>query len=428
MFVAAVAAGCAVSTSLLLNPSTDLLIVAALPYVLLIAADAIAVQQSADSHHARGRGWVQLLMGGVLAGSLFWFRYASVFVPVAVLIYLLLWSRARVRHIVGQVIPFALGAIVPMASLLIINRINAPGRSLQEQLNLGKTVSWDLSVSLVGTAWWRFTDLGFYDYHAVSHWILACWPGLLFMVVILYKPSRVALWNFLKSPGIALSAVTLVVLLVMLVGATGLFGGKYQYVGLDRYYVSGRPFYFVLFVGPLFLIRGRMIKAMLAVVMLVACSWIVQQEWTRPYKRWLAADREVTRYGQWAQSFSPGASDLYTRLALETSDDLIVVSNFHDYISLETGIPAIPVPKSPEILDSWIEAIVQARALDRWRVLFVLDPDTRWRDYFLKPMDQVVDTFGLTQSISTHDEMSAVLFRYSGGGALTGHWPIDSDQ
>ena len=201
ILVAAVAAGCAVSTSLLLNPSTDLLIVAALPYVLLVTADAIAVQQSSDSPHARGRGWTRFLMGGVLAGSLFWFRYASIFVPVAVLIYLLLLSRARVRRIARQVVPFAIGSIVPIVSLLIINRINAPTGSFQEQLNLGTTVSWDLPLSLVGAAWWRFTDLGFYDYHAVVHWMFACWPGLLLMVAVLYKPSRLSLWTSLKLPG-----------------------------------------------------------------------------------------------------------------------------------------------------------------------------------------------------------------------------------
>jgi len=236
---------------------------------------------------------------------------------------------------------------------------------------------------------------------------------VLLLIAACYRPARVAMTGYLSTPVIALSVVTLMVLLGMLVAATGFFGEKYHFVGLDRYYLPAKPLYFLLFVGPLLLIRGRAIQVTVSVVMLVGCSWIVQQEWTRPYERWLAANREVTSYGEWARSFSPGADELYRHLKGEKSDELIVVSNFHDYITLETGIAAVPIPASPEILGSWVERIMKARKIDRCRVMFVIDPDPRWRSYFATPIDQVIDRFGLTDRKPLPSNATAMVFGYS---------------
>lgn len=411
VLVAAVAAGCSVSTAWLVNPSTDLLLAAALPFVLLFTAEAIRNLTSEEPRRSRARSTAWLVAAGLTAGGLFWVRYASVFVPLAVALYLLLeWRHRRIR--LRQISVFGVCAAIPIVALLLINHSFDTGGTLRTQLNLGHTVRLDLSPQLLGRAWWNFTDLGFYDYHPLSHWIYALWPATIVVVALLMRPSRQALRAFVSAPPIVLSTIVVVTLLAMLVGTTALFGDKYDYVRLARYYAPIKPLYFLLFVAPLMLIPRRLVRALTVVALLAACSWLVQQSWSRPYKTWLHADREATPYGQWSRCFEPGAANLYGWLTEQDASELIVVSNFHEYIALETGIPALPIPEDPATLDAWVKRIQCAREIREARVLFVLDLDNRWRDYWVKPPDEIIRTFHLDHRVQTAATVSAVVLEY----------------
>jgi hypothetical protein len=144
------------------------------------------------------------------------------------------------------------------------------------------------------------------------------------------------------------------------------------------------------------LIPRRVVRAVLCVALVLACSWTLQQEWSRPYERWRTADRPRTPYGQWSRCFEPDAFELYAWLASQAGPNLIVVSNFHEYITLETKIPALPIPLDRATLNTWIDGICTSREVTNPRVLFVLDPDNRERSYWLPDPSTVIKTFALT--------------------------------
>jgi len=469
LLVATAGAGHAVPIFFLLEPSTDALLVAALPYVLLLASTVIErcdkqTQHDASLEDASHRGWhgqtrlpvdetskhtgkqqlaratrlppsashrsatrsgmspllgsvtAGLILSGLAAGGLFWIRYASVFVPIAIgLCMLLLWGVRRAVTL-RQVALFAASTAVPVVLLVVLNRVLAAGGSMQQQLNLGSDVGFHLSLDHLGRAWWNFTDLGYYDYHWYSHWAFALWPVLLVTVAVVTRPGRRSIMKMFRCPGISLSALTLLCLLGMLVFTTTLFGGKFDYVGLERYYFPVRPIYFLLFVGPLLWLPARPVKVLIAAGLLIMCSWTVRQDWSRPYKRWLAADREVTDYGQWAICFSPGAAELYRWLEGQSESRLIVCSNFHDYIALETGIAAMPIPADEATLDRWVSRICKVRGITNPRILFVLDPDNRCRDYFLPDPELVRERFALDKRVVVPSGVTAQVFEYSQRG------------
>ncbi len=78
----------------------------------------------------------------------------------------------------------------------------------------------------------------------------------------------------------------------------------------------------------------------------------------------------------------PGAGELYGWLREQASPNLIIFSNYHEYVAMETGLPAIPIPPDGPTRDRWVDQIREARGIDDARVLFVLDDDNRWRDYW----------------------------------------------
>jgi hypothetical protein len=411
--LAAVAAGCSVSTAMLINPTTDVLLVAALPFVMLVVRQAIQRPDGPMAGTSRLRADAPMLMAGVMCGALVWIRYAAVFVPVAVAAYLLVERLLRRRVGLRQIGVFAVSAALPIATLLVINRAYGMASSVQSQLNLGHTTGFDFSTDHLRTAWWNFSTFGFYDYHWYSPWVFALWPLLVAAIVLAVRHTRRTAGVFLRAPGVQLSACVVIALLIMLVGVTTVFGGKYDYVSQIRYYAPVKPLYFLLFVTPLALIPARTVKAAFCVVLLVACSWTVRQEWQRPYERWLAANREVTPFGQWARCFEPGAAGLYRWLRTQSADNLIVVSNFHDHVTLETQIPALPIPPDTETLERWVQRIRRSRSITDPRVLFVLDRDNRWRDYWIKPTPEIMDTFGLrTPAAGVPEEVSAQVFEY----------------
>jgi len=399
VLLAAVAAASAVPVASLTNPSTDALVVAALPFLLLLITD-------------DRRTLPRLAMAGLIAGSLFWIRYASVFVPVAVGSYLLIEALRR-RVAVRGVVGFAVTSAFPIATLLVINGVYGSSDSAQAQLNLGTTAGFEPSFNHFARAWWVFTDLGFYDYHAISRWVSACWPIGVVLCATCIPRLRKKMLSFLATKELTLSVMLVVMLLAMLIAATTVFGGKFDYVGLDRYYLPIKPFYFLLFVTPLMLIPRRVVRAGLCLALVVAGSWTVQQEWSRDYHRQLAANRVLTPYGQWSRCFEPGATQLYSWLRKQNAPNLIVISNFHEYITLETKIPTLPIPPDETALNQWIERICSARGMTGPRILFVLDPSNRWRDYWVAKPDDVVQTFRLLPYVETPPTAATYVYEYS---------------
>ena len=134
ILLAAVAAGCSVSTASLINPTTDLLLVAVLPFVLLLTLQATERSHVSAAHPERGTialyPAVCLAAAGLAAGGLFWIRYASVFVPTAVGLYLLIERRRR-RVGWTHVGIFSLSAVAPIIALLVLNRILGTASSVQ---------------------------------------------------------------------------------------------------------------------------------------------------------------------------------------------------------------------------------------------------------------------------------------------------------
>ncbi len=399
VLLAAVAAASAVPVTSLTNPSTDAVLVAALPFVLLLAAG------------ARRSSWWAVL-AGLTAGGLFWIRYASVFVPAAVGLYWLveaLCRRVRLRD-VGL---FGASAALPIAAILIINRQWGAGASTQTQLNLGPSAGLDFSVNLLARAWWAFTDLGFYDYRPPSHWVYALWPVGIVLSAICFRQVRRALRSLFQTPAIMLSSTVVLALLAMLVGATTFFRAKFDYVGLERYYLPIRPLYFLLFVGPVLLIPRRVVRAGACVALLAAGAWTVQQEWSGAYTRQLRAEHEVTPYGTRSRCFEPGASQLYEWLRQQDGPNRIVVSNFHEFITLETKIATLPIPPDPATLNQWVERICRSRGIGAAHVLFILEPDNQWRDYWIAKPVEIVRSFELQPHAGAPSIIAAYLYDYT---------------
>jgi len=308
-----------------------------------------------------------------------------------VLILSLWWRGVRP----SQVAAFAISAAIPIVGLVLLNRWMSSGGSAAETLNLGTRAGFDFSLAMIAEAWRRMTDLGFYDHLWFSRWVISLWPLAAASLLILPAVRR-AVRAYLSVPTVGIALALAVTLPMMLILATTIFKEKFDFVGLDRYYVPLRPLYFLLFVGPLLLITQKWARAVLLIGLCIAGSWTVQQSWERAYQRRLSADRPVTAYGERSVCFNPDAIELYDWLGEQADPSLIVISNFHDYITLETGIPALPPPGDEAALRDWIERIVEARKISQARVLFVLDPDNGYRDYFLPDPAKLIERFALT--------------------------------
>ncbi|RJP32177.1 MAG: hypothetical protein C4547_14240 [Phycisphaerales bacterium] len=396
----------------MLNPSTDTLLAGSLPFVLLavLAAMERGRAGAADSTHDgtlsgagdrdmvdRTAAW-RFTWCGLLAGGLFWLRYASLFVPAGVGAYVawMAWRRRGVRRI--DVAVFALGAFVPIAALILVNHAFAAGGSLQSGLNLGSSVRWAFSPRLVASAWWVLTDLGYYDYRPQVHVVLAAAPMALVGGGVLVRPVRRAAVAAMRSAGSGLGLAVLLSLLALLVCSTALFGDKYDYVGLERYYLPVRPIYVALLAAPALFLRRRLLSMAVCAVAIMAASWTMRHDWHRTWVRWAAADRATAPSGAWAQAFEPGAGELLARLQERLGDDVILFSNFHDYLAVELGVAAYPLPPDRSTAQRWIGGIAAARnrPVEQCRALFVIDGDNRWRDYYLPSPVDVVERLGLT--------------------------------
>lgn len=426
----------AVNVAGLTSPSTDTLLTAALPWVLLAAArafdrcapefllDRILPEHSEPRASARAvvrpsspgmrvPSYTSILLWalvGLLAGVLSWIRYAAVFVPAGIGVLAgLAWMRGGLRG--RQVLVYAIGAALPIVALVATNRLLAHGTGIQAQLNLGQRVGFDISWTLLAEAWWRLTDLGYYNYKPWLHWV---WAAALPLGAVAAAGvlGRRAGTRSAVVPA-ALSAVVLATCLVMILAATSLFGDKFNFVGLDRYYQPVRPLFVLLCLAPLTAMGGRLGRGAICAALLLAGSWTVQQEWARTYKRWVASERATTPYGAWSRCFEPGAADLYAWLNEQQGPELVVVSNYHEYVALETGVAAIPVPPDEAALRRWLERIRAARGVEAVRVLFVLDPDNRWRDYWMDDPEEVKGRFRLRPADKVPASIGAYVFDYS---------------
>ncbi len=402
--LAVVAACSAVSVEALINPATDTVVLALVPVTLLLAQTALERRPGPPSG--------LLFAVGALAGALFWFRYAAIYVPAAIGLVLLI-GRVRRRAGSRAIGAYATGVLVPVVSLLVFNRVCATAVPLQEQLNLGASMRPDPDPAILATAWWKFTGLPFYHYLWYSRWVLAVGvPAGVLLSVLLRRAWRRAALTFVRRPAYLLSAATVVVLLVMLISATMVFRAKYDYANLERYYVVTRPLYLLLFVGPLLALPSRFVRAAASLPLLLCLSWYVQVEWPRPYQRWLAAERPRTEYGRWARCFEPGSRELYRWLRGMNAPGLMVVSNHPDEIALETWVPACPLPQDEDQLHRWAARMREARRVDDLCILFVLDPSNHTRDYYLPPPEQVVDDFRLIPFAGAPDSIRRLVFEY----------------
>lgn len=409
----------AVSPALLINPSTDGLLVATIPWVLLLAHRLVeekhgAEESNGDDRPGAGSSGVPFAMAcGLLAGGLVWLRYAAIFVPAAIIVALLLCTRGHGPARIRQALAFGIGAAIPVAGILLLNASMAQGGGVQEQLNLGQSVRMRMEPALLIEAWRRWTDLGYYSHVPIAGSLLAILPALVVTTAMLPWGLSRRMRSALLSPGGVLSLLMLVAGLGLIVTATALFGEKFNYVGLDRYYLPLRPLYFAVVLAPMLAVissghawcDGRAVisqrafafvaRVVAVIGVLVATNWSVQQDWRRTLVRWSEADRPVTPYGQWARCFAPAPAELYGWLRAQASPQLLIVSNFHEYVALETGLPTLPVPSDRAALEAWTTAIRQARQVDDLRVLFVLDSDNRWRDYWIEEPKDLVRRFDL---------------------------------
>lgn len=410
--LAAVAAGLSVKAATLINPATDAIVMATLPWLLISVVRTVTSGES-TSPHAAGQArtaWWQMALIGLAAGLLCWIRYAAIFIPVGIGVFVALdamWTRQRTWR---NVLVYAMASLTPIVGLILTNRALAPSSSLQSQLNLGAGVSFDFSWGLLTAAWMNLTDLGWYAYHPVVHQVLACWPVLLGIVWLLVPGVRRAMREPRNRTTLLLCATVVGTLFVMLVAATALFGGKYDYANLPRYYAPGRVLFCIVCLAPLALWPSRVVRLATCGALALAFLWTVQVVWSRPLQRWHEADRPQTSYGEWSRPFEPGASDLYAWLRAHTDPSLIVVSNFHEYVTLETGVPALPIPPDRATLDRWTDDIARARGIKRPTTLFVLDPDNRWRDYWIPAPERIIESLQLHPAGFANGAAGAYLF------------------
>lgn len=407
----------------LVSPSTDLLLVAAIPFVLLLVSGATARAHRIEPGRSDRRWWLLATAGG-LAGALFWIRHASVFLPLSIGAYLLL--RQLIRRDVSwrAIAAFALVAAAPIVTLIAIDRSLGVGESLQAQYNLGQTVGVYASPDLLTEAWKSYTNLGYYDHHAWLRSVFALWPLIAIVAMIALALRRRRMGGLAYGSGAAqagegaqvnasllLNSAILLGLLGMLVMSTVLFHDRFHFTTLERYYLPVRPLYIALFCGPLVMLLPR-VRLPVVLMTLVALSWTVQHDWTRTYRRWGEAERATTPYGRWGNCFAPGESELLAWLKENVGADDVILSNFHEFLALETSLPILPLAGNRAQLERWVERIAAERQLNGPRVLFVLHPDNKWRDYFLPDFWEVVEAFDLRAPIAIPAGASARIFQY----------------
>lgn len=413
VFLSVVGAASSVSVAALINPATDTLIVALLPW-LLLAVHRSTLSAQGDEALPTTRSQARWIALGLAAGGMVWLRYGAVFVPCGIALFVAIEALVLRRGGLNRLACFLFGAALPVALLLLMNHATGSSAGALEQLNLGTRIGFDFSPGMLAGAWWKWTELPFYDYKWYSHWFFALGvPCVPLGLACLSRAYRAELRQFMQKPAYVLGVGTVAALFFVLIASATLFHAKFDFVGLERYYLPIRPLYFLLLVGPISLWRPVVARVGMVVAMVVAGAWFVQQEWPRPYSRWLARRTARTPYGRWERAFSPSSAELYDWAGAQDPSESVLLSNFHDQIALETGRYALPLPRTREQHDRWIARVCEIRDLSPPRILFVIDPDYHNRDYYLPSLDEMIRTFDLMPAPGVPSAISSFVYEAS---------------
>lgn len=412
----------------LINPQSDLLLTAALPWIILAAAKHRFSTEKAVRWMSFHPG---LFFVGLSAGFLLWLRYAALFVGLALSVCFVIYScrhRRSLRPRFFDVLSFALGLFLPLSAILGLNVLFASGNGIQQQLNLGHTLSWSFGPAVIVESWKMLTHWGFYAHRPATLWLWSF--GSLFLLTLVggmaIFSSRMR--RTIAQPVTALCGLMIAALLVVLVAATVLFGDKFNYVGLERYYLPVRPALVLFLLMPLaawasdarlnplqlgqalrreqgslpderistgIRIERRAAQCAIALGLALALHWQLFFEWPTTLTRWSRTRSERAPSGAWAQAFSPGANRLYALLERSVPRDVLIFSNFHEYLAFETGRTAYPLPDDPTHLAETVALASAGKANPPPPVLFILDRSIRWRDDFWPQTSEVVRRFDL---------------------------------
>lgn len=391
------------SAALLVNPSTDLILIAILPFALLLTLEGLP-----RNGESQGR-MIPFIAAGVLAGVVVWFRYAGIFVPLAVGSFLIAeWARKRIP--VSFILGFSIPGTMFIAGLVLVNTLFGPTKSASETFNLGSSLGFEFSPSMLWRAWWTFTDLGFYSHRPVVHYVFALLP-LALIPALLSKSARQSFVDLFATAPIRLAFCTVVMLLGLVIWATILFRGKFEYIGLDRYYLPVRPLFVLLVVAPILLIPRRVVRAGLSCVLLMLLSWTVFQDWAPTLVRWSSAHRAATATGSWSRIFEPNSEVLYNWVQVRGKDpSVLILSNFHEFVAFETGIGTMPLPHSKDELCEFIRRTQEIRRVTRVKPVFVLHPENLWRNHWLPDVDSLKEALGLVPLPAANTELRPYLF------------------
>lgn len=405
-FLAGVAAFSAFAAGFLINPSTDLILIAALPFVMLMILDAC----SDLPNHRSAVGL--LLAAGTLSGMMVWIRYAAIFLPVAAGVFLLFeWLRKRIST--DALLTFACSAALWIVGLFVVNSLFSPGGSATQRFNLGERTGFDFSFSMVAQAWWTLTDLGYYSHHPMAHWIIALAP-LAYMPALFSARFRTMLISLVAMPPQRIAACTVATLLVMIIAVTVLFRGKFDYIGLERYYFPVRPLYVVCVLAPLMLVPRRAVRVAMCGGLTLLAFWTLSQDWSSPLSRWAHANRTTTPSGAWSRIFEPGSEELYHWLGKHGRDpSILIVSNFHEFVALETGIVTVPVPQSKVEFEQLLGKAAQLRGLELVQPIVVLHPRNLWRSHWHADIDDLKQVLELDPLADAPIDLQTYLFTRS---------------
>lgn len=441
--IAILAACTGVHAGMLINPSTDAIVLALIPLVAIGVLRAVERFERPSDDLPETRSFSHLarfLALGIAAGLLVWFRYAAIFVPAGIALTLALRCagahRAEVdisgtslrpaRTRIAATLAFSFGAAASVGALLLINVIAGESAGVQQSLNLGTSTGASFTFSLFWSAWRTLTDFGFYAHRPGVTTAIRTAPVLVVLAVLLSSRFRRSATAWARSPRGSLVCCLAFSLVAMIVTATALFGEKYDYVSLARYYLPARPIGLGMLLGA-FLLTGRpILRTAAGLVAIAMLLWVVQIDAVRTWQRWAGDARERTPSGAWNKCYEGSGETLYAWADERSRFGDVLVSNFHEFVAFETGSLVLPVPPARGALDRWLETADRLgrasgprpdRAGERQpredrRVFFLLDPDNKWRSYWIDSPDSIVQQFGLSKPEGLPDEIALFVFEW----------------
>ncbi|UCG33866.1 MAG: hypothetical protein JSU68_04360, partial [Phycisphaerales bacterium] len=393
--LAVTAAVMAVSATHFWRPSTDMILVALTPLILLWVDDLMCRNAVTAGSTCRPRWWSLALLG-LAAGGITWLRYTGLFLTLGLTLYFIAcWLRRtgfRFRHLAA----FCLGCLVPLVLLAITNATFARSMIDEPASAFGVRFEWSWFAT-----WWRhFAQLPLFTSQWRAPHLYACYfPVAVVLYLVATRGSRRAAADFFRRPAVQLSLCAVAGMFALMM-IYRIFAWSFFVTPAEpRYLMPVRPFYLLAFVGPLLVIPWQRLRQLLWLPLAACLVWLVQAEWIDAARTWAAEHHSVTAYGRQAVTFQNDPDGLYTWLRRQNALDLIIFSNFFDDIALETHIAAQPLPEDVNELHDRVVRITRARNISTPRVLFVLNPDNIWRTYYL-PVHEAIQTFGLKRAES----------------------------